>query len=175
MATAVGSLESIDLVIDYLDATGETGRVVIPLGTTTSDANVVSIIDNITPLTNAFMDAKVVKKYAVTGNTQVGKPAAGPERLIASIFAADFERANPLNAAKFVSKQVIIPAYDTVFQETTPKPVHADETNTNLAALITLLQNHLDYVDVAGTHYEGGFTYNPASKFGTKLTVTDGF
>lgn len=175
MAVAVGSLESIELILDFLDVAGETGRVIIPLGGTTSDANVVSIVTAITNLTNAFFDAKVSKKYPVTGNTQAGKPAVAVEALIAAIFAADFEGTNPVNPAKTVSKQVVIPAYIDAIRIPTPKPVHADDAQTDLAALILLLNAHLDYVDATGAHNEGILAYNPASKFGTKLTVTDGF
>ena len=175
MAVGVGSLESTALIMDFVDVAGETARIEVPLGATTTDANVVSIITAITALTNAFIDAKVVKRYPITGNTQVGKPQVGPEGLLAAIFAMDFAGANPLNAAKEVSKQVVIPAYDTIIRVLTPKPVHADTADTNLAALITLLEAHLDYVDVAGTHHEGILDYSSASKFGTKLTVTDGY
>jgi hypothetical protein len=176
MAATIGATPtSIELRLVYLDEAGEPAPVTIPLGATSADADIETLIEDLAPLTNAFLSAKLVKSYDVTEITNTGKPAVAVQSLVAAILAVEFQRANPLNANKTIRKQVILPAYINAIRNDGVTPHVPVTSNADLNAVVAYLEDHLDYVDVAGDHYEGGWTYNPSSKFGTRPTVTDGY
>jgi len=175
MATAIGSLLTNELVLKVQDSAAEPGVVRIALDGATSDANIISIVDDYIAETNALVEPSLVRTYPFTGYATSGRPISALQNLIASILAIDFQKANPLNAAKTVSKQVPLVAYLEAIRNDAVFPHVPVTTDATLNALIALLEAKLDYVGADGAHYPGGWTFNPSSKFGTKLTVTDGF
>src|ERR1041385_8282946 len=104
MATAIGSLQTNELVLGLMDEAGEPGTVRIPLDGAMSDADVIATLDDYIALTNAIVEPKLVRTYPFTGFATAGKPAAALQSLIAAILALDFQKANPLNAAKTIQK-----------------------------------------------------------------------
>jgi hypothetical protein len=175
MATAIGSILSNELVINLTDEADEPGRLTLPLDGATSDADIIAIVDDYAALTNAVIEPVLVRRYPFTGYATAGKPAAALQSLIATMVALDFQKDNPVNAAKSISRQVPIYAYLNAIRNDAVKPHVPVTTNSTLNALIALLEANLNYLGADGILYPGGWTYNPASKFGTKLTVTDGF
>lgn len=174
MASAVGSsAETKELRISYTDEAGETATQTIVLEGITTDAAIALYIDHLEAVTNAKITAKVVVSFPVTGIANTGKPSASSQSLLATILAMEFDKVSPLNDAKDISKQVLIPAYINSLRGTT-KPLKPVTNNSNLNAMIAFLESNLDYVAADGNHYAGSWTYNTSSKFGTKPTVTDG-
>ena len=175
MATTInGTALSNELVLDYSDYTGETARVTIPLDGATSDANIISIVDDIIALSNGLIVPTIRRTFSFAGYASAGRPLSESQNLLAAIVALDFPKVSPINAAKTVEKQVPILAYIDAIRNDDIKPHVPVTDNATLNALVALLEDKLDFLAADGTRYPGGWTYNPASKFGTKLSVTDG-
>lgn len=176
MATAIGSIMANELVIEFEDYTLETAKVAIPLDGATTDADITAIVDGFAALSGALiLSAKVVRSFPVTGFAVSGKPSSSAPGLVAAILAMDFSKTNPVNALKTVSKQVLLPSYIASILNNSSKPYRPVTGNSTYNTLIGLLEADLDFVGSDGNHYPGGWSYNNAnSKFGTKLSVTDG-
>lgn len=176
MATAIGgSPIRNELVLELVDEADETGAVSIPLDGATTDANIIAIVDDYIALSNALVTPYVTRKYAFTGYATAGKPAAAVQSLIAAVGVLEFQKTNPVNAAKTVVKQVPIAAYLNALRNDAVKPHLFVTGNATLNALIALLEANMNFTGADGILYPGGWTYNTGSKFGTKLTVTDGY
>lgn len=176
MATAITTDPTeVELIFDQRDYRGEPGKVTIPLDGAVDSTDLIGFVDDYIALTNALITPTVKYTYGFTGYATAGKPSSSAQGLIAAIFAMEFQKANPLNAAKTIEKQVVLPAYLDAIMNAGVSPHIAVTTNTTLNNAIAFLETYLDYVAVSGVHYPGSWTFNPGSKFGTKLTVTDGF
>jgi len=176
MASSVSSTAEVkELRISYEDIAGETAVQTLVLSGLVSSAAIALYIDHLEAVTNAKITAKVVVSFPVDGIANTSKPATSGQSLLAAIAALDFQKTNPINSLKTVSKQVLIPAYLDAIRNDEVKPHVPVTDNTNLNAMIAMLESNLDYLGGDGAHYGGEFTYNPASKFGTKPTITDGF
>lgn len=175
MASAIGgSPTSRELKITVVDTAGEDATLTIPLDGITTDVAITTFVDNYASLSNAKVSATVVDKFDLTGIAVSGKPSTSSQSLIANILAIQLEKPNPLNSNKTVSKQIILAAYVQALRNDAVKP-HVPVTNsTPLNAMIAFLESNLDFVGLDDAHYPGSWTYNPSSKFGTKLSVTDG-
>lgn len=175
MAIVVGSTnETIELRISFVDEADETAVQTIVFDGSTTDTEIQNYLTNLEVLTNAYFTAKVVRIYPVTGIVNSGKPAAAVQSLLSSVLAMQFEAEHPLNSAKTVTKQVLIPAYINALRDDSTKPHKPVTNNSNLNALTAILALNLDYLAVTGTHYTPLWSFNTGSKFGTKLSVTDG-
>lgn len=177
MATVVaGSPDSRILRMTFSDSADEPAVIEIPLDGAATDADIISIVDDYVALSNAeLLKAVIVDSLPITGFSTAGKPSSSAMPLVAAIFAMEFQKVNPLNFAKNVSKQIILPAYIEALRNDSVKPHVPVTTNATLNALTVLLAANLDYVGADGAHYPGSWAYNTSSKFGTKATVTDGF
>lgn len=164
----------IELRLVWTDEAGEDAPIVIPLAGDSTDANIATLVDHLIALSNASLDAQLKKIYNLTGITNAGKPAVTAQPLVAAIFAMDFQKVNPVNASKSVSKQVLVPAYINAIRNDGITPHVPVTDNADLNAIYAYLETNLQFVGSDGLFYPGSWTYNPASKFGTKLTVTDG-
>jgi hypothetical protein len=175
MASAVGStaLDN-ELVIDFTDAFGEPARVTIPLDGAMTDANIALVVDDYAALSNAIVAASVRRRFPITGIAIAGKPASAAVPLVAAALGMEFQKVSPLNAAIVLTRQVLLPAYIAAILNSAVTPHVPVTTNATLNALTALLAGNLDVKLADGNHYPGSWTFNPGSKFGTKLTVTDG-
>lgn len=174
MATTITGIVSNELVFDLSDYTGETAKVVIPLDGAATNADIIAIVDNYIALSNALPVPTIRRSYGFAGYDADGA-ATSAQLLLAAIFAMQFEKPNPLNALKQISKQILVPAYIDTLRNDGVRPHVAVTDNANLNALIALLEDNLNYLAVDGDLYPGGWTFNAGSKFGTKATVTDGY
>lgn len=175
MASAVGTTAlSNELIIDFTDYAGEPARVTIPLDGAESDANIALIVDDFAALTNSIIHAKVSRVFDITGTAVSGKPATAVEALNAAVLGMEFQKVSPLNAAKTLTRTVLLPAYLAALVNLGVVPHVPVTGNTTLNDLTAKLAAGLDVVLADGNHYPGGWTYNVGSKFGTKETVTDG-
>lgn len=179
MASAVAGTATLqDIQISLLDMANEPAQVNITVAGGMSDADIATLVDDYAALSNAVITkCVVVRRFAVTGFAVAGKPSTAAIPLVAAILAMEFEAPNPRNAlAKPVSKQIPLPAYIDAIRNDVVVPHVPVTGNATLNGLIALLQTNLVHVDsVTGDITSAGeYVFNPASKFGTKLTVTDG-
>lgn len=176
MAAAIGgSPTAIDIIINWVDEADENARQVISIDDA-ADADITTFIDNLVALSNALaVTVQVVYKFDVTGYATAGKPSTSAQSLLAAILAMQFDKANPLNGSKTVTKQVPLPAYINAIRNDSIQPHVPVTTNTNLNDLVAFLEDHLMYVAADGSLNAGAWAFNTNSKFGTKPTVTDGF
>lgn len=178
MASAVAGTAAIqDLQISFLDTANEPAIVTIPLDGAMADADIATIVDDYAALSNALITkAVVIRRFAITGFAVAGKPAATAIPLVAAVLAMEFDAPNPRNAAKSVSKQVTLPAYIDAIRNDVVVPHIPVTNNATLNGLVALLQTGLVRVDpiTDAITSAGEFVFNPGSKFGTKLSVTDG-
>lgn len=175
MPSALGSVITNTLVMNMVDYTDEPAKVSIPLGGAISNADIQTIVDDYVALTNCLVVPRLIRTYGFTGVAVAGKPSASAQNLSAAILAMEFQKVNPVNAAKDIVRQLAIPAYLDALRNDGVKPHVPVTGNATLNALITLLSANLTIQGSDGLYYPGGWTYNVGSKFGTKLTVTDGF
>lgn len=177
MATTIGGTPAIRVLkMVFTDTAGEDAPVILDLDGATTDADIISIVDDYAALSNALLtECSVTDRFAVTGFAVAGKPSASNVPLVAGIFAMEFQKVNPLNFSRDVTKQAILPAYLAALRNDAVKPHVPVTTNATLNALHALLAANLDYLAADGAHYPGSWAYNTSSKFGTKATVTDGF
>jgi len=175
MAAAIDAVPTgIELRLIWIDEAGEPAPQTISIDDA-DDTDIETFLEDLASCSNALLSAKVVYVFGVTGITSVGKPAAALQSLVAAILAMEFQKANPLNALKTVTKQVALPAYLNALRNDAVKPHIPVTTDAALNGVIGFLGDHLMYTGVDGEPYGGGWTFNWASKFGTKPTVTDGF
>lgn len=175
MATTIDDILTNELVINMLDDSGEPGKISIPLDGAASDADIIAIVDGFAALTNGLIEPKIVRSYPFLGYAVAGKPAAALQSLIAAVFAIDLQKVSPINATKTLHKQVLIPAYLDALRNDAVTPHSPVTGNSTLNALIALLEDNVNYFGPDGVYYPGGWTYSiGSSKFGTKLSVTDG-
>lgn len=177
MATVIGAAPDVrELVMKFSDTAGEPAEIRIPLDGAATDADIILIVDDYVALSNAeLLSASVTDKLPITGYSTAGKPSASNVPLVAAVLAMEFQKVNPLNFSKDITKQVLLPAYIAAIRNDAVKPHVPVTTNATLNALTVLLAANLDYVGADGAHYPGSFAFNSSSKFGTKATVTDGF
>lgn len=176
MATAIGDQLSVELVLDLKDYKGEEGRVVIPLAGEILDGVIIDIVDEYIAATNVLVTPSINRKYGFTGYDTTGRPKDGthPQALLAALLAMEFQKVSPLNSSKTVTKQIALPGYVDALSNDAVIPHVPVTGNSNFNSLTANLADELDFVAADGAHYPGGWTFNPGSKFGTKLTVTDG-
>lgn len=176
MATTLAGILSNELVLDLRDYTGETARVIIPLDGAMSDADIIAIVDEYITATNALVTPTIKRQYDFAGYAVAGRPKNGtnPQALLAAVLALEFQKVSPLNAAKTITKQILLPAYVDALRNDAVTPHVPVTNNTNLNTLTTGIADGLDVVLADGNHYPNGWTFNPGSKFGTRTTVTDG-
>lgn len=176
MATVIsGSPTQIDIIFNWNDEADESARQVVSIDDA-ADADIIQYVDDTVALSNALAESiQVVYKFDITGYATAGKPAAAVQSLLAAILAMQFDKANPLNGSKTVSKQVALPAYINALRNDSVQPHIPVTTNANLNSLVAFLEDHLMYVAADGSLNAGGWAFNLNSKFGTKPTVTDGF
>lgn len=174
-STIAANPETVDIRIHLIDESGEDTTVTLPLAGDTTDADIQTFVDNYATLTNAIVDdVTIVKRFVVTGIAVAGKPAVTPQTLVAAILALTFEKPHPIAPSGNVRKQVLLPAYVNAIRNDAVTPHVPVTGNANLDAITAFLEDALQYEGLDGVGYPGGWTYNPASKFGTRLTVTDG-
>lgn len=178
MATAIGGTpNSRELVLDLLDYTGETARVSMPLQGATSDASIIAIIDAYIAATNIRVIPSLKNTFGFTGYATAGRPKDGtnPQAFLSSMLAMEFQATNPLNAnAKPITKQVPLLGYLDALRNDGVKPHVPVTGNANFNNLVTDIAAALSYVGPDGVAYSPTWLFNPGSKFGTKLSVTDG-
>lgn len=165
MAVVIGSsADEIIIRIQFRDVTGEEVIKTFPLDPTISDANVVAMANDISALSNAG----VIKASVVTSRPLTGWAAAANslQNNVGNIAVLTFQKVNPINANKTLTRGFIVPAYlDAIRNTTDQKPVTG---NATLNALIALLEDNLTWQAPTGTFYPGGWTYNRTkSGFGT--------
>lgn len=177
MATVIGAAPDVrELRMKFLDEADEPAVIQIPLDGAAVDADVIAIVDDYVALSNAqLLSATIVDALPITGFSTAGKPSVSAVSLVAGILAMEFQKANPLNFSKDISKQILLPAYLNALRNDAVKPHVPVTTNATLNALVILLAANLDYLAADGAHYPGSWAFNTSSKFGTKATVTDGF
>lgn len=177
MATVIGGAPvARELRMKFVDTAGEETVIQIPLDGAADDADIIAIVDDYVALSNAeLLEASVTDRLPITGFSTAGKPSVSNVPLVAAIFAMEYQKVNPLNFAKDVTKQVLLPAYIAAIRNDAVKPHVPVTTNATLNALTVLLAANLDYLAADGAHYPGAWAFNTSSKFGTKATVTDGF
>lgn len=177
MASAVDIAPNLtNLRIKWIDEADETGTVNILLDGATTDADLGLIVDDFAALSNALITkVDAIRAFPITGFAIAGKPAVAAQPLIASILSMEFNAPNPRNELMTVTKQVPLPAYINAIRNDSVKP-HAPVTdNATLNDLTAKLAANLVFVDkVTNDITVGGWVFNTGSKFGTKLTVTDG-
>lgn len=160
-----------EVSIRYRDVRGEKTTVTFMLDGALDSTAIQNRLRWFELLTNAAIDkCTVTARYEATAGRSVA--VASPEQLVAAFAAITFQRTDPVNSAKTISKSIAIPAYISALWTTGGTP---DETQTQLALLIAALEDDLVIQANDGNYYVGGFTYNDAgSGFGTKPSKTDG-
>ncbi len=177
MATVIGSAPLVrELRLKFVDEADEEAIINIPLDGAAVDADIIAIVDDYAALSNAYLaEVTVTDRLAITGYAVAGKPAVTAQPLVAAIFAMEFQKVNPLNAAKTVTKQVLLPAYINAIRDDSVKPHIPTTLNSTLNDLTDLIAANLTYLRADNVYSPGAWAFNHSSKFGTKATVTDGF
>lgn len=177
MATVIGGSPDVRVLrMTFSDSADEPAVIEIPLDGGATDADIILIVDDYVALSNAeLLKAVVTDALPITGFSTAGKPSSAAMPIVAAILAMEFQKVNPLNFSKDISKQILLPAYLEALRNDAVKPHVPVTTNATLNALTVLLAANLDYVGADGVHYPGSWAFNTSSKFGTKATVTDGF
>ncbi len=147
MASAVGSVAlSNELIIDFTDFAGEPARVTIPLDGAMTDANIALVVDDYAALTNSIIHAKVSRTFNITGTAVAGKPANTAMPLNAAVLGLEFQKVSPLNAARTLTRIVLLPAYLAALVNMSVVPHVPVTTNATLNALVALIGTNLDVV-----------------------------
>lgn len=155
MAVAIGAATEIEIRLKYTDFRGQTLTKTIPLGVTTSDANIISIASSLDVLSNAHITAEVFTVRKITGLK--GAAVNALERNISEIMELTFVGVDTADATKTVERSVLIPAMIAAIELIDGSP---DNTNTDLVTLTGLLDSHLIYLNAVKTVVEGGLTWN---------------
>lgn len=157
--------------ITHRDVKGEEVVKTFSLDGGIDDVDIEAFLTAYEGLTNAgIVDAAVITRRPITG---FGAATNALQNVVSAILALTFEKVNPINADKTVSKSFVIPAFVDALQDTTDKkPV---ESSSPLNDVVSFLETYLNYEGADGELYPGGFAYNRnKSGFGTVNRELDG-
>lgn len=173
MAIAVGA-DPDEVVIRLLirDVDGEEVVKTFALSGDADDTDVANICTYFDALTNAaVVKASVVSSRPITGWASATDAL---QNSIGMIMALTFQKTNPINPNKTVSKAFIVPAFVNALKGS-GTPIKPVIDNTNLNNLTAALEDLLQYEGADGEFYPGSWEYsNTASGFGTVNREIDG-
>lgn len=158
MAIAIGTADEKLLRLEFQDAKGKRVTKTYALSGTVSDADIITALGYIDNMSNAF----VVRGVILTSRPITGMKAAAVNALQntnVSEMLLTFSKVNPINAAKTVLKEVVIPSYVDALEQSDGTP---DQTNNDLLGWIVFCQTNLTYFAANGTFYPGNWTYQDA-------------
>ena len=140
-----------------------------------SDADIIDMLDQYDHLTNALIVSCKVGERTATGFKSSASSSA--QNLVSAFMVLTFEKANPVNALKTVTKNFIVPAYIDSLRNSSNNPDVGTPGTGSLAArlglLVQYLEDNLAYLGADGVQYPGGWTY-AGGGFGTGNDVIDG-
>lgn len=156
MAITISSASSFHTVrIEYV-GTGSGNEVTktFKLDGTLNDTQIIAFLTALSLTSNAG-----IVSATVDGRKVNGWPAAvnALQNLVSAIMVLAFTRTNPVNSAKQITHNFVIPAYKDALRLDTGKP---DDSDTNVAALISALQSGIVIQGSDGAYYTGSFTYD---------------
>lgn len=176
MAATIGAAPDVNTIRWLLESsTLDKANKVTQVDGAMVDADIESLLDCFDDCSNARAISCKVGERVVTGL----KATAGStsQNLISAYMVLSFQKTNPVNALKVVTKNFIVPAYKEVLRgpDNNPDPDTAGtgSTRARLGLMIQLLEDNLNYVGADGDNYPGGWTY-AGGGFGTGNDVIDG-
>lgn len=138
------------------------------------DTETIAALTALDNCSNAKFTGKVGGR---TISGQKGSAVNALQSLISTFMVLNFEKVDPVNAAKVVSKSYVVPAYvdSLVGAGSAPNPTTpgTGSPSAYLGTLIAYLEDNLGYLGADGTYYNGGFTY-VGGAFGTGADLVDG-
>lgn len=171
MAATFGAAPTYRVVrIELQDTDGESVIKTFEVDGDTTNADIATMLDALAVVSNCkFVRTTVSDVYAVTGLPAVAQNVL--QNTVGAVLSLIFQQADPINAAKTLKKQWVIPAYLEAIKGVDLLPV---SNNASLNAITTFLTANLAVKIADGTYQAGGWTYNRAlSRFGTTLRKID--
>lgn len=170
MAVTIGATPDTAIIrLQYEDVHGEQVIKSFEIDGAAADVDIETAMTALNAIANpGVLKAALVPSRLMTGWSVA---SAASQNSVAMIMALTFQKTDPVNANKTVYKSFIVPGWLDGLKDVDSKPV---TNSANLNALISFLEDNLNYVGADGTNYPGGWTYNRSrSGFGATSREID--
>jgi hypothetical protein len=159
MAIGLAGASSFHTVRLEYEASGSNNKVTktFKIDGTLDDTAMLAVLTALQNCSNAGIVQGSVDGRKITGWQA---PITALQDLLGAVMVLNFQRTNPVNSAKTVSHNFIVPAYKSSVKGDDGKPL---DTDTNLSALISALQSGIVILGSDGNYYTGSFTYVKAN------------